>query len=126
MPNLNAALGVAQITRLAGFLVEKRTLADRYSEAFAEIEGMTFLREPVGTTSNYWLNAVRLDVPDRPLRDQLLSAANDAGLKVRPFWNLLSEQRMYRENPRGDLTVAHELLDSTICLPSSPKLARWR
>jgi perosamine synthetase len=126
MPNLNAALGVAQFTRLPGFLTEKRTLARRYTEAFDAVEGMTFLAEPAGTTSNYWLNAVRLDVPDLELRDHLLRAANDSGLKVRPFWNLLSEQRMYTDNPRGDLSVAHELLASTICLPSSPKLARWR
>jgi perosamine synthetase len=126
MPNLNAALGVAQLTRLPGFLVEKRLLADRYAEAFAGLDGVTFVREPAGTTSNYWLNAVRLDVPDRALRDELIGATNAAGLGVRPFWNLLSEQRMYVENPRGDLAVAHELLNSTICLPSSPKLARWR
>ncbi len=126
MPNLNAALGVAQLSRLPAFLVEKRTLADRYAQAFEGFDGMTYLREPKGTTSNYWLNAVRLDVPDRALRDRLLGAANEAGLQVRPFWNLLSEQRMYAENPRGDLSVAHELLNSTICLPSSPKLARWR
>jgi perosamine synthetase len=126
MPNLNAALGVAQLTRLPGFLVEKRILADRYAEAFADFDGMSFLGEPAGTTSNYWLNAVRLDIPDLELRDHLLTEANHAGLKVRPFWNLLSEQRMYLENPRGDLTIAHELLESTICLPSSPKLARWR
>jgi perosamine synthetase len=126
MPNLNAALGVAQLTRLPGFLVEKRTLAARYAEAFDGVDGMTFLAEPAGTTSNYWLCAVRLDEADLGDRNRLLQFANDAGLKVRPFWNLLSKQRMYVENPRGDLPIAHELLSSTICLPSSPKLARWR
>lgn len=124
MPNINAALGMAQLTRFDGFLVEKRRLADRYSAAFADLDGISFLPEPEGTTSNYWLNAVRLDVADLALRDALLQASHDAGLKARPFWNLLSDQRMYRENERGDLSTARELLDSVICLPSSPRLAR--
>jgi len=125
MPNLNAALGVAQLTRLPGFLVEKRTLAARYAEAFESVDGMSFVTEPVGTTSNYWLCAVRLDDPDIDARDELLRASHENGLKVRPFWNLLSRQRMYAEDSSGDLSSANDLLASTICLPSSPRLARW-
>jgi perosamine synthetase len=123
MPNLNAAMGVAQLTKLDSYLAAKRRLADRYAETFAAIEGMTFLHEPEGTKSNYWLCAVRIDEPDKAVRDELLGSANADGLRCRPFWNLLSEQQMYRESERGDLSVAHELLDSVICLPSSPKLA---
>ena len=124
MPNLNAAMGVAQLTRLGGFLKEKRILAERYAAAFADVDGISFIPEPAGTTSNYWLNAVRLDTADLATRDRLLQALNDDGIKARPFWNLLSDQRMYRENPQGELSSARELLDSVICLPSSPKLAR--
>ena len=123
MPNLNAAMGVGQLTKLDGYLVAKRKLAERYAEAFETIAGMTFLIEPEGTRSNYWLCAVRIDEPDKVVRDELLRAANNDGLRCRPFWNLLSEQRMYREFGHGNLTTAADLVSSVICLPSSPKLA---
>lgn len=124
MPNLNAALGVAQFSRLPGFLVEKRALAERYRAAFAAVDGLEFLDEPAGTSSNFWLCSVRLVDADRGVRDELLGAAQAAGLQCRPVWNLLSEQRMYATAPRGDLTVARELQDAVISLPSSPVLGR--
>ena len=123
MPNLNAALGVAQLSKLDRYLTDKRKLAERYAAAFAGLDEISFLGEPSGTTSNYWLNAIRLESNDLKLRDELLRAANDDGLKCRPFWNLLSEQRMYRSHERGDLTTAKSLVASVICLPSSPRLA---
>jgi perosamine synthetase len=123
MPNLNAALGVAQLAKLPRYRTQKRVLADRYTAAFADLDGVTVMTEPAGTSSNYWLVALRLDEPDKTLRDQLLRATNDAGLQCRPFWNLLSDQGMYRSAPRGDLTVAHELLASVINIPSTPGLA---
>jgi perosamine synthetase len=126
MPNLNAALGVAQFSRLPGFLVEKRALAARYRAAFAELPEFEFLDEPAGTSSNFWLSSVRLVDADRGVRDELLAAAQADGLQCRPFWNLLSDQRMYTSAPRGDLAVARELQDAVISLPSSPILGRSR
>jgi len=123
MPNLNAAMGVGQLTKLDRYRSDKRELARRYAAVFAEVDGVTFLTEPAGTSSNYWLCAVRIDDPDLALRNELLSAANNDGLKCRPFWNLLSEQRMYLNAERGNLSTATSLLNSVICLPSSPKLA---
>lgn len=123
MPNLNAALGVAQLAKLDRFLAQKRVLAERYRAAFADLEGASVVTEPAGTTSNYWLVAVRLDTPDRSVRDEILQATNDDGLQCRPFWNLLSEQRMYRDTPRSALPVAHAMLDSVINVPSTPRLA---
>lgn len=122
MSNLSAALGVAQLTRLTGFLEKKRELAARYEAAFSSVEGLTFLREPAGTTSNYWLCAVRLEEPSLAVRNELLDAAVEAGLQCRPFWNLLNTLRMYRDNPAGDLPGATLLSESVICLPSSPAL----
>jgi perosamine synthetase len=122
MPNLNAALGVAQLARLPELLRRKRTIAERYREAFSDIPELRFLAEPAGTSSNYWLCAVRLETPDIGLRDELLAAAADAGLQCRPFWNLLPEQAMYRNAPSDELPVARELHAATICLPSSPGL----
>lgn len=122
MPNLNAALGVAQFERLPEFIADKRIIADRYAAAFADVEGVEFLVEPVGTTSNYWLCAVRIDgsIADR---DAILRATNDDGLQCRPFWNLLHLQKPYRDEMSGPLPVATALHAEVICLPSSPVLA---
>jgi perosamine synthetase len=124
MTNLTAAMGMAQLTRLDGFLDEKRVLALRYAEAFADFEGAKFVFEPEGTSSNYWLCAVQLDEPSLEQRDELLQACHDVGLLVRPMWNLLHTQRMYQSAPAADLATATALHASLICLPSTPRLAR--
>ncbi|MEV8264256.1 LegC family aminotransferase [Microbacterium sp. NPDC077057] len=122
MPNLNAALGVAQLERLPRFLADKRRLAARYRSAFADVDGIEFLDEPEGTVSNYWLCAVRVD-GDIARRDEFLEATNDAGLQCRPFWNLLHAQAPYRQLPHARVPVAEALHASVVCIPSSPALA---
>ncbi|MDQ0725948.1 LegC family aminotransferase [Microbacterium sp. W4I20] len=122
MPNLNAALGVAQLERLPDFLAAKRRLADRYRDAFADVADVTFLAEPGGTESNYWLCAVRA-AGGLDRRDELLEATNDAGLQCRPFWNLLHLQAPYRHLPHAPTPVAEALHSSVVCIPSSPALA---
>jgi len=122
MPNINAALGVAQFSKLAGYLADKRLLAERYAAAFSGLHGVTFLKEPEGTTSNYWLCSVRVEGGVEQ-RDALLRAANDNGLQCRPVWNLLTRQRPYAEAQRGPIPVATALESSVICIPSSPRLA---
>jgi perosamine synthetase len=124
MTNLTAALGMAQLTKLDGFLDEKRVIAARYAEAFANFPGAKFVFEPEGTSSNYWLCAVQLDEPSLEVRDQLLQACHDAGILARPMWNLLHTQRMYQDAPAADLETATALHASLICLPSTPRLAR--
>ena len=124
MTNLTAALGMAQLTKLEGFLEEKRVIAQAYADAFADFEGARFVFEPEGTSSNYWLCAVQLDEPSLEVRDQLLQACHDAGILARPMWNLLHTQRMYQCAPAADLETATALHASLICLPSTPKLAR--
>lgn len=123
LPNVNAALGCAQLEQLPGFLARKRRLAESYRQAFRDAKGVAFVAEPEGTESNYWLNAVRLHAPDFALRDQLLGAANDAGFHCRPAWTLLHKLAMYRECPRAPLPVAEALEASLVNLPSSPRLA---
>jgi perosamine synthetase len=124
MPNLNAALGMAQLDKYPRFLEQKRQLALAYGEAFADIEGLKFVFEPEGTISNYWLCAVQLDEPSLEKRDELMQACHDAGLMVRPMWNLLHKQRMYASAPVGDVATATALHASLICLPSTPRLAQ--
>ena len=129
MPNLNAALGMAQLEKFDRFLEQKRRLAIAYGEAFAGFEGARFSFEPEGTESNYWLCAVQLDEPSLVLRDEVLQACHDAGFLARPMWNLLHQQRMYSSAPAagdslgGGLDTAIALHASLICIPSTPKLA---
>lgn len=123
LPNLNAALGCAQLERMPDFLSRKRQLAERYRKTFGQIPGLHFVNEPEGCRSNFWLNAVRLDEPSMTDRDKLLAVANDAGYQCRPAWALLNNLPMYKDCPRADLSVAEALEASLINLPSSPKLA---
>lgn len=123
LPNLNAALGCAQLERLPDLLSRKRRLAEAYREAFAGVPGLSFVGEPAGCRSNYWLNALRLAKPDMAERDALLAAANDAGYHCRPAWTLLHKLPMYAACPRADLAVALALEASLVNLPSSARHA---
>lgn len=122
LPNINAALGVAQLERLDEFVKHKRLIAERYAAAFTGVAGVTFLAEPPGTTSNYWLCAIRID-GGLSERDAILKAANEEGLQCRPLWNLLHRQVPYRDAPAGPVPVASALHSSVICVPSSAVLA---
>lgn len=122
LPNLNAALGCAQLERLPDMLARKRALAERYALALAPVPGLSFLKEPPGTRSNYWLNALVLDAQHQDQRDALLGALNDAGYMSRPLWALMHSLPMYQHAPRMDLTVAAQLEARVINLPSSAKL----
>ncbi len=121
MPNINAALGCAQLSRLDDFLSAKRVLAKKYSEGFSSARSMQFVAEPHGTTSNYWLNTIRLNKPDLSLRDELLVAARASGYMCRPAWNLLHTLPMYESSPRAKLPVAQNLWQSLINIPSSAR-----
>lgn len=122
LPNLNAALGCAQLERLPSLLQRKRQLAARYQQAFAHVPAASFLVEPAGTSSNYWLNAIVLEPQGHAHRDELLAALNDAGYMSRPLWTLMHKLPMYRNCPRADLSVAERMEASVINLPSSAKL----
>ena len=122
LPNLNAALGCAQLERLPGMVERKRRLAARYDAAFAAVPGLRFLREPAGTTSNYWLNAIVLDRAEVGVRDELLARLNDAGYMSRPVWTLMHRLPMYATCPRAELGVAEQMEARVINLPSSAKL----
>lgn len=119
MPNINAALGCAQLDRIDEFLKAKRVLANKYDTALQDSKTLKFVSEPNGTTSNYWLNTVRLTKPDRQIRNELLKAARANGYLCRPAWNLLHTLPMYMQSPRAELQVAQSLADSLINIPSS-------
>ncbi len=120
LPNINAALGCAQMALLPEFLERKRALAAAYAAAFAAVPGVSFVAEPAGCRSNYWLCALALDAPDRAQRDAVLEATNAAGFMTRPAWTLLHRLPMYADCPRDDLSAAVELEDRLVNIPSGP------
>jgi len=126
LPALNAALGCAQIEQLDEFVRIKRELARVYAEAFEEVEGVTVFGEPPECTSNYWLNTLMLDRPDREGRDAILRASNQDGIQTRPAWTLQDRLPMYQDCPSMDLSTAESLVDRIVSLPSSPGLLERR
>jgi predicted outer membrane repeat protein len=124
MPNLNAALGVAQLEQLQSFIESKRSLYECYREAFNDIKEIKLISEPEGCQSNYWLQTLYLDKNVSHHRDAILEATNDAGLMTRPVWKLLHTLVPYQDFPRAPLPVAESLEKNLINLPSSAGLAK--
>lgn len=119
LPNLNAALGCAQLEQMDDFLAAKRRLAERYAQAFAGLDGASFFTEPAYARSNYWLNVLLLDPAQAGLRDAVLQATHDAGFLTRPVWTPMHRLPMYRHCQRMDLAGAEDLQRRIVCLPSS-------
>lgn len=124
MPNINAALGCAQLEQLPEFLASKRDLADRYRLAFIDIPGISFFSEPANCRSNYWLNTLLLDEAYAGQRDALLEITNDAGIMARPAWTLMNKLPMFAGCPKMDLLVAESLERRLINIPSSAELGK--
>ena len=122
LPNLNAALGCAQIEQLPGFLADKRRLFEHYRAAFKNVEGVSMAAEPAGCSSNYWLQTLLLDATFVTQRDAVLAATNDAGLMTRPIWALMNRLPMYANAPKAPLPVAESLEQRVINIPSSSGL----
>jgi len=117
MPNLNAALGCAQIEVLDKYLAQKRILADRYQDYFAGSD-FKFVLEPEYAHSNYWLNAVIC--PSVQARNEMLKQTNDAGVMTRPIWQLMHRLPMFKDSLRGDLSHSEHIEAHLINLPSTP------
>lgn len=117
MPNLNAALGCAQMTVLEKFLQRKRELAQRY-ETFFSGSDCHFIREPKYAQSNYWLNAVLC--PDKQYRDELLHQSNSSGVMTRPIWQLMTRLPMFAQALQGPLANSLDIEARLVNLPSSP------
>jgi perosamine synthetase len=122
MPNLNAALGCAQLEQLPEFLASKRALFDRYQARFSDVQGVRMMAEPAGCVSNYWLQALLLDEAHAGQRDAILTATNDAGLMTRPVWTLMHRMPMYAGAPRAATPIAESLERRLINIPSSSGL----
>lgn len=122
MPNLNAALGVAQLEILNDILRWKRDIAARYESAFRDVKGVSFVKEPSDSVSNYWLNAIRIEGANLEDRNGILKALNEAGYQSRPIWEPMHELSIYSHCPRADLPRTERLKCEIINIPSSAEL----
>ncbi|MBP2241988.1 perosamine synthetase [Cytobacillus eiseniae] len=119
MPNINAALGCAQLEKMDKFILSKRNLTQRYQNLFETIEGVTVFTEPSFGTSNYWLQTIVLDT-EKHNRDAVLEILNSEGVMTRPIWIPMNKLMPYKDFPVGNLSVTNELNDKIINIPSTP------
>ncbi len=119
LPNINAALLVAQLEQLENFLQNKRVLAEEYKEFFKN-QHVEFVTEPKGSRSNYWLNAIILK--DKKQRDEFLEFSNNNGVMTRPIWTLMNRLEMFKECQNGDLSNATYLEERVVNIPSSVRI----
>ena len=122
LPNLNAALGCAQLEQLPLFIKAKRNLFERYKKAFAAVHGIDVQKEPEHCSSNYWLQALLLDSDNIDQHDAILHGLNAAGCMSRPAWTLMHKLTPYVACPSMALPVAESLAARLINIPSSSAL----
>jgi aminotransferase in exopolysaccharide biosynthesis len=119
MPNVNAAIGCAQMESLPKYLDNKRETAALYNEYFNGL-GVTFLAEPEESKSNYWLNAIIL--ADREQREEFLDYSHKNGIMTRPIWRLMNKLPMYKDCQHTNLENAKWLEDRVVNVPSSVRI----
>lgn len=116
LPNINAALLVAQLEQLEKFLVSKRELAKIYDEFFSS-NSIKFIKESENSKSNYWLQAILLN--DIKQRNEFLEFSNKNGVMTRPIWRLINELEMFKNCQKDDLKNAKYLEERVVNIPSS-------
>ena len=126
MPNINAALGCAQLEVLQKRLQKKINLYELFNEEFKKFHDVELLTAPENTLTNYWLIGLRIMHKDSEkcyeLVEKILEKAHLDGLLLRPLWKNLNSLPMYKNNPKGSLSVAENEEKRIINLPSSPQL----
>lgn len=120
MPNINAALGCAQLEHLDEFIADKRATAAAYAEYFKNVDGIEFFTEPENAFSNYWLNVVIL--PDHDKQLEFLQETNDNGVMTRPIWELMTRLPMFEHCQHDDLKNTIWFADRVVNIPSSVRI----
>ena len=119
MPNINAALGCAQLEQISSKIKSKRDLFKKYKSEFSKIKGIKLFEEPKKSKSNYWLQSIILEKDQVGQRDLILEKTNDAGYMTRPAWNLLCDLTPFNLSPKMDLSIAKLIQTRLINIPSS-------
>lgn len=120
MPNINAAVGCAQLEHLDEFIADKRATAAAYAEFFKDVDGVDFFTEPENSFSNYWLNVVMLK--DRDAQQAFLQETNDNGVMTRPIWELMNRLPMFENCEHDGLKNTIWFADRVVNIPSSVRL----
>lgn len=120
MPNINAALGCAQLENIDRYVADKRETAAIYADFFKNIPDITFFTEPENCRSNYWLNVVMLK--DKSAQQEFLEYTNDHGVMTRPVWELMNRLEMFRHCETDGLKNTEWLADRIVNIPSSVRL----
>ncbi|MBQ7712110.1 MAG: LegC family aminotransferase [Bacteroidales bacterium] len=120
MPNINAAVGCAQLEHLDEFIADKRATAAEYVSFFKGIDGIEFFVEPENCFSNYWLNAVVLR--DKKAQQTFLQETNDNGVMTRPIWELMNRLPMFEKCETDGLVNTQWFADRVVNIPSSVRL----
>lgn len=116
MPSINAALGCAQLEKIEEYLINSRKIAEDYRKFFESIE-IRFFTEPRNCHSNYWLNSIFF--MNRKERDSFLEYTNNHGIRTRPTWRLLNKLSMFKNCFTGDLSMAEQIENTLVNIPSS-------
>lgn len=118
MPNINAALGCAQLEKMPKFIEQKRELFGQYDQLISQLDGVNLFKEPIYSKSNYWLQTLILD--ERFNRDEVLGFLNENGVMSRPIWTPMHELEMFKQSPKANLIVTAELNKRIVNIPSTP------
>ena len=119
MPNINAAIGCAQLEHIEEYVEDKRKTASKYAEFFNSIDDIEFFTEPENTRSNYWLNVVLLK--DKKTQLEFLEYTNDHGIMTRPVWELMNRLPMFEQCQNDGLVNTIWFSDRVVNIPSSVK-----
>jgi perosamine synthetase len=122
MPNINAALGLAQLERINIFLSAKRKLFNKYYLKLKKIKSVSLMKEPKYSKSNYWLQTIILDKSKASLKNKLLSNLHKQKIFSRPVWKLISELKPYKNCQKMNLSGSKEIYKRAINIPSSSDL----
>ena len=123
MPNINAALGCAQLEHIEEYVADKRATAAAYAEYFKNVDGIDFFVEPENTRSNYWLNVVILK--DKEAQQEFLTETNDNGVMTRPIWELMNRLPMFEKCQHDSLVNTIWFADRVVNIPSSVRLNKY-
>ena len=123
LPNINAALGCAQIENLSKILAIKKKIHVKYKKIFKKYDNFKLLTPIENTISNYWINAIILKNKDKNLFQKILKITNSEGIQTRPSWKLLNLLTPYKKCPKSNLNTANSLQFRIINLPSGPNLS---
>tara|TARA_B100000686_G_C16775962_1_gene968484 strand:- start:869 stop:2050 length:1182 start_codon:yes stop_codon:yes gene_type:complete len=122
LPNLNAALGCAQIKKLNTFIKKKRKLYKKYKKNFSQVNYISLFSEPKKCRSNYWLQTLILNKKNKKLRNKILNYTNHKGLETRPTWCLLHKLKHFKNCQKMNLKISEDLEKRIINIPSGTQL----